>query len=49
MYAGEESKYQWDKKSSIYNSTDIMTNQMLLSVPATAVLEALNGSESEQI
>ena len=26
-----------------------MTNQMLLSVPATAVFEALNGSESEQI
>lgn len=49
MYAGEESKHQWDKKSSIYNSTDIMTNQMLLSVPATAVFEALNGSESEQI
>lgn len=49
LYAGEDSKYQWDKKSSIYNSTDIMTNQMLLSVPATAVLEALSGSESEQV
>lgn len=49
MYTGEDSRYQWDKKSSIYNSTDIMTDQMLLSVPATAVAEALSGSESEQI
>ncbi|MGL6294643.1 hypothetical protein [Eubacterium aggregans] len=45
MYEGEDVRYPWDKTSSIYNSTEIMTDQMLLSVPATAVVENLTGSE----
>lgn len=47
-YTGD-STYAWDPQSSVYNCTEIMTDQMLLSVPATAVLAALPGSESDQV
>lgn len=49
MYEGEDVRYPWDKTSSIYNATEIMTDQMLLSVPATAVVENLTGSEDAQV
>lgn len=45
----EGSRYAYDPASSVLNSTEIMTSQTLLSLPATAVYDALSGDKTEQL
>ncbi len=48
LHAGQESDYAYDEKNCILNTTDILLDEMMLSVPATQVLNALKGSSAEK-
>ncbi len=45
MYVGEDHSY--DERTSVLNSTEIVTNEGLFSIPATAALKAINSGLSD--
>ncbi|MEG0377649.1 MAG: fibronectin type III domain-containing protein, partial [Eubacterium sp.] len=49
--ADAKTSYGWNQASSIYNTTDLVSDRVMLTLPANAVLNELNkkASESDQI
>lgn len=48
LHAEQESEYAYDEKNCVLNTTDILLDEMMISVPATQVLNALKGSSAEK-